>query len=182
MNSLESWKAAPCILAYARDLKVDFPNATLMYTMQHDGIGAAVSPSEAARLTMEYMSECPEASIDALGINIESWCSSTQTFDLNPDGSLGTYKDLYQHLNESKIALLFSELGCSRTLFNRDNGLERFNRDWKQVHTILGPDMIDLWSGFVAYAYDGPEDFRMSIGAPWDGENVMERKCILQWW
>ncbi|CAJ1959034.1 unnamed protein product [Cylindrotheca closterium] len=174
MNSLESWETAPCILAYARDLKREYPEVTLMYAMQHAGIGAAGEPSEAVKLTLDYMSECPEASIDALGVNIESWCSSKQTFDHNPDGSIGTYKELYQHLNHSKIPLFFSELGCSKDDFNRDNELEKGYRDWKQVHSILGSDMIDRWSGFVAYAYDGPLDFKMTLGGRWDGNNTLE--------
>lgn len=173
MNSVESWTAAPCILAYARDLKLFDPTFTLIYTMQHDGIGAALRPSEAVHLTMKYMTEQENASIDVLGVNIESWCSSTQTFELNPDGSVGTYRDLYDHMYDSNISLFFSEDGCSIQLFNRDNGLLRGARDWKQMHTILGKDMLDRWSGFIAYAYDGPVDFRMTSGGPWDGSHTL---------
>lgn len=185
MNSLESWQAAPCILAYSRDLKKSFPKdtITLMYTMQHDGIGAAVSPSETVQLTLNYMtslscskdSKSMGATIDVLGINIESWCSSVdQSFDTNPDGSIGSYKDLYQHVENSTIPLFFSETGCSTALFNHDNGLSSSFRDWGQVSTVLGQSMNEEWSGLVAYAYDGPPFFRMTTGGPWDGLNVLE--------
>lgn len=174
MNSLDSWEASPCIMSYARDLKRYNPSVSLMYTMQHDGIGAVLSPSEAVKLTLDYMTACQEASIDVLGVNIESWCSSTQEFDVNPDGSIGTYKDLYDHMKNATIPIFFSELGCSTELFNRDNGLPKGFRDWNQVNTILGPDMVDRWSGFIAYAYDGPKYFRMTVGPPWDGEHPLE--------
>ena len=202
MNSLHSWPAAPCLLAYARDLKLHYREALendihsdangngndtetianndtdthadvprdvpLIYTMQHDGMGAAISPGMAVQLTLEYMANC--GSLDILGINIESWCSSLQSFEWNEDGSIGSYLDLHNHVVNASAAipLIFSEIGCSRDLFNRDNGLERFSRDWKQLH-VVETNMSDVLSGFIAYAYDGPASFRMTQGGPWDG-------------
>jgi len=232
MNSIRAWRSAPCILAYARDLKryaaaaiekerqrpphrrqpqqrrqqssgddsghYSDNNICLIYTAQHDGIGAALSPAETVQLTLEYMSACGGSSdddligdatsddsgggngngngnggnsvIDLFGINVESWCSSTQTFERNDDNSTGTYADLFWHMENATTAIIFSETGCSKQLFNRDNGLERYVRDWKQLSVILGPEMNSRWSGFVAYAYDGPPYFRMMAdGPPWDG-------------
>lgn len=170
MNSLSTWTAAPCILSYARDLKRHEPDFPLVYTMQHDGIGAAVSPGGAVQLTLEYMTACGH--IDVLGVNIESWCSSLQSFELNEDGSTGSYLDLYNHVNASSIPIIFSEDGCSTELFNRDNGLERYSRDWKQL-SVIETQMSDELSGFVAYAYDGPPPFRMTQGGPWDGQHTL---------
>jgi hypothetical protein len=175
MNSINTWQAAPCVLSYARDLKLYQPDFPLIYTMQHDGIGAVISPAEAVQLTLDYMTCSTNSSIDILGVNIESWCSSNQQFDRNEDGSVGTYLDLYEHVENATIPLLFSEMGCSTSLFNRDNGLSpRGARDWKQVHEVLGEDMADELSGFIAYAYDGPPTFRMTKGGCWDGTNPLD--------
>jgi Glucanosyltransferase len=171
MNSIPSWNAAPCILAFARDLKYHQPNIPLIYTMQHDGMGATITASQAVQLTLEYLTSCG-SHVDILGINIESWCSSRQTFELNEDGSTGSYLDLYEHLRNSSIPLVFSEDGCSMDLFNRDNGLERYARDWKQI-PVVETDMEDVMSGFIAYAYDGPPGFCMTQGGPWDGIHTL---------
>lgn len=186
MNSLESWKAAPCVLAYARDLKRTMitnnsSGFALMYTMQHDAIGAVLTAAETVALTEQYLTECggddsfSSGGIDLLGINIETWCSSRQEFATNEDDSLGPYLDLYQTLhNRTTVPLLFSELGCSKVEFNRDNGLIKGSRDWKQLSVILGRDMVDTWSGFIAYAYDGPTDFRIMAGGPWKGVDPLQ--------
>jgi Glucanosyltransferase len=217
MNSLPHWHSAPCLLAYARDLKRHFGNSgddsrmpPLIYTAQHDGIGASVSPAQQIQLTTNFLT-CSSSgatfteeqssqdgsennndnsnttmvlphAIDAIGINIESWCSSLQTYDSNEDGSLGTFKDLYQHLEDAAIVpIFFSELGCSQLLFDRDNGLRSPEnalsnptmsaRTWKELSVIEG-DMADVWSGYIAYTYDGPSGFRMTEGGPWDGTNM----------
>jgi len=176
LNSLKDWPSAPCLLAYARDLKQYDPNLPLIYTTQHDGISAVVPPAETAKLLLGYLT-ChvdTNATVDILGVNIESWCSSLQTFEKNEDGSEGAYVSLYKQLENSTIPLIFSELGCSQILFNRDNKLgttldsERRARDWRQVATIE-EKMVDDFSGYIAYAYDGPVDFRMTSGGPWDG-------------
>lgn len=61
MDSLESWRAAPCIKAYIRDLKKYMDEhldrrLPLVYTAQDNGIGAAVTAPEAMRLTANYLS------------------------------------------------------------------------------------------------------------------------------
>ena len=229
MNALKTWPAAPCIKAYARDLKsyaataattttttlaaherrTSFP---LVYAAQHDSPTAAVLPDTTMKLTMEYLT-CQEDEdeedddngngkdkddlwIDMFGINVESWCSSLQTFAFNEDGvTESAYHALYQTMrNASSVPLVFTEMGCSKQLFNRDNGLERYTRDWKQVPVVL-QDMVDVFSGFCAYAYDGNPLFRImgsdgdiidgtqeaansssssSTGAHWNGHDVLK--------
>ena len=34
-------------------------------------------------------------------------------------------------------------------------------------------EMSDLWSGFVAYTYDGPTDFNMMSNGPWNGVDTL---------
>ena len=176
MNSLESWQAAPCVLAYARDLKRYSTRLPLLYTAQHDSMGAAVSASEAMKVTMDYLTCDLHNSMDLFGINIESWCSSTQKYAINDDGSTGTYRAVHEALYNVSRPVVFSEMGCSLTEFNKDNGLPRGARDWQQVSVVLGEQMIDTWSGFCAYAYDGNVNFNMMSGGPWNGVTVLEPK------
>ena len=211
MNSLAHWKAAPCVLAYARDLKLymydkfgrpvdplmeeestsnrhhhrqrgQIPPLPLIYATQHDGIGAAVTPAQNLQNMLEYLT-CSRGrddeagtvvGIDMYGINIESWCSSLQTFSRSEDGAVGTYWELFHDLkNVSSVPIIFSEMGCSRALFDRDNGLpSKGVRDWKQI-SVVEHKMNDVLSGFVAYTYDGSPGFRMTTDGPWNGHDVL---------
>ena len=45
-------------------------------------------------------------------------------------------------------------------------------RDWRQVSIVMD-EMADSWSGFVAYAYDGPDDFVMMSGGPYNGADIL---------
>jgi len=179
MNDLKTWKAAPCIKAYVRDLKrhMTTRKLPLLYTAQDAGVGAAVTNVKAMQLTLDYLtcttSNKMNASIDILGINVESWCSSTGTFQHNDDGSIGSYYLLWNGLHNSSIPLVFAEMGCPHSLFNRDNNISDKTRDWNQVSTVLN-DMADTWSGFSAYTYDGSPDFNMMRGGPWNGCDVLK--------
>lgn len=184
MNSLIAWKAAPCIKAYVRDLKIYMSqhmnrSLPLVYTAQDNGIGASIMAPEAMRLTADYLS-CQsknnnkgDSSIDIFGINVESWCSSTGSFELNDDGTIGTYFELWQALRNTSLALVFAEMGCAHSLFNKDNNISDKTRDWRQVAVVLN-EMTDSWSGFCAYAYDGNVDFNMFGGGPWNGRDVLD--------
>jgi len=180
MNSLESWSAAPCIKAYGEDLKIYMMknynrSLPLIYAAQNSGIGPQIDPVDAMKITSDYLA-CQtksslmapkgyfsggfENSIDTFGINIESWCSSLNTFEVAGDGSIGSYYALWKGLNDTRIPLVFSEMGCSHLHFDHDNGLsEDGTRDWEQVPVVLN-DMNDVFSGFCAYAYDGNKGFQ----------------------
>ena len=191
LNSLADWPAAPCLLAYARDLKLYAPGFPLIYTTQHDGITAEVTPAQTVQLLADYLTchsndennntNSLAATIDIMGVNIESWCSSLGTFERNEDGTKGSYLDVYEHLANSTVPIIFSELGCGQNFFDRDNGLgtplegsdHLKAREWKQVH-VVETDMVDEFSGYLAYTYDGPIDFRMTTGGPWDGVHPLE--------
>jgi hypothetical protein len=183
MNSLTAWRAAPCIKAYVRDLKRYMSqqmdrNLPLLYTAQDNGIGASITAPQAMRLTADYLScqtenNKQDSVIDIFGINVESWCSSTGSFEINDDGTIGTYFELWQALHNTSVALVFAEMGCAHSLFNRDNNITDKNRDWKQIPVVLN-QMSDSWSGFCAYAYDGNVDFNMFRGGPWNGRDVLE--------
>jgi hypothetical protein len=114
--------------------------------------------------------------IDIFGINVESWCSSTQDFYQNPDGTLGSYFSLLRALNATSVPVIFSEMGCPHKLFDRDDKLHRTvegTRDWAQIKYVMN-EMSDIWAGFIAYTYDGASDFDMFKGGPWDGRNVLQ--------
>lgn len=173
MNNIKTWRSAPCVKAYGRDLQTylqqhfvsrPFP---LLYTAQDSGIGAAVTNVDAMRLTANYLScrddddtsevggEGMEISpIDIFGINVESWCSSIASFRYNDDGTIGSYYKLYQALYNVSTALVLSEMGCPQSYFNRDNGVPDKTRSWNQISVVKG-NMSDTWSGFCAYAYSG---------------------------
>lgn len=181
MNSLMTWKAAPCIKAYVRDLKIHMEKnmhrkLPLLYTAQGGGIGAPVTAPEAMRLTANYLScqsNKQDSSIHVFGINVESWCSSLGGFERNDDGAVGAYFELWQALWNASVSLVFAEMGCAHSLFNRDNDVADKSRDWKQILIVLN-DMADSWSGFCACAYDGNVGFDMFDGGPWNGRDVLE--------
>ncbi|KAL7489754.1 hypothetical protein ACHAW6_015424 [Cyclotella cf. meneghiniana] len=231
MNSLKGWKAAPCVKAYLDDLarfgkrvfktksksgggtaRMTFP---LLYAAQHDSPSAEQLPDEAIKLTFDYLScHYPKSDNDEdsfrlldntviFGINIESWCSSLQTFDYEENGiDESSYHSLWRTLFKGtklettmdavttevtvkeiptispkplSIPIVFSEMGCSKYLFNRDNGLQQpsLARDWKQIAVVLDHPMSDEMSGFIAYGYDGGGNaaFRMmgDDNVRWDG-------------
>lgn len=181
MNSLETWKAAPCIAAYSRDLRL-YASSTLrtrpfplIYSAQNDGITPAVTASDSMKLTMDYLTCDEVARIDIFAINVESWCSSLESFQENEDDNEGSYHVLWRELHNSSIPIVFSEMGCALDDFDRENGLSHGARDWAQVPVVLY-DMGDVWSGFCAYAYSGNPLFDMMSGAPWNGIDVLEPK------
>jgi len=142
-------------------------------------IVADVAGDEAMTHGMQHFSEnrFGMSPIDIFGINVESWCSSSQDFYYNPDGTFGSYYSLWKALQAISVPVIFSEMGCPHQLFDRDDLLHRNvegTRDWAQVPYVLN-EMRDTWAGFIAYTYDGGgNDFNMFTGGPWDGRNVLQ--------
>ena len=215
MNDEKAWQAAPCIRAYARDLKLFMDrmvdkgvfNRTLplIYAAQDSSMigGADMNSDTVMKLTVDYLTCVDEekgtvvadvagnesshavqrfeenkfgqSPIDIFGVNIESWCSSTQNFRYNPYGTPGSYYSLWKALRNTSIPIIFSEMGCPHSHFDRDDK-ERVTpegtRDWAQV-SIVTNEMADSWSGFIAYTYDGPKDFTMFEGGNWNGRDIL---------
>jgi hypothetical protein len=226
MNNLKAWAAAPCVKAYLDDLARYGHNVLrvqngsgrkampLLYATQHDSPAAEQLPDEAIKLTFDYLSCKSKADISntnskflentvLFGINIESWCSSLQSFEYEENGiDESSYHSLWRTLSKGtktettmdavsgeitaqelptispkplNIPVIFSEMGCSKYLFNLDNGLQRpsLARDWNQMKAVLTRPMNDEMSGFVAYGYDGGGNaaFRMmgNDNAKWNG-------------
>jgi hypothetical protein len=171
----------------------------LAYAAQHDSITAQMTADESMKLTMDYLTCGPEEDknenekshynnddgnnsgdadgIDVFGINVESWCSSLQNFHYNEDGITETaYYRLWQEMRNASVALLFTEMGCSKMLFDRDNGLQLDKsapvRDWAQVPIVLH-EMVDVFSGFCAYTYSGNPLFDMMGGGVWNGHDIL---------
>ena len=225
MNNLKAWGAAPCVKAYLDDLaryslhksrnrhisENDKARRSLplLYTAQHDSPSAEQSPDEAIKLTFDYLS-CRSKNSGYLegvvffGINIESWCSSLQSFEYEENGfDESSYHSVWRTLFKGTklestmdavtgeitwqelptispeplhTPIIFSEMGCSKYLFNRDNGLQQ-TRDWKQIQVVLEHPMSDDLSGFIAYGYDGGGNaaFRMmgDDNIKWDGDTPL---------
>jgi Glucanosyltransferase len=222
MNSRDSWNAAPCIKAYARDLKIymkfqlgnGYRPLPLIYAAQHSAIWSNVGNVGTMLLTLNYLtckssslspsndndhhnqqlnvmsssssssssqssssSSSSEPPIDIFGVNVESWCSSLNTFVFNEDGkSAGSYYSLWLGLHDSTVPLVMTEMGCSHAQFDKDNGrgmVTGGTRDWSDVSVVLH-EMSDTWSGFCAYAYHGNAMFNMFTGGPWRGSEPLE--------
>ncbi|KAL7438926.1 hypothetical protein ACHAXM_006584 [Skeletonema potamos] len=217
MNDEASWRAAPCVRSYARNLKLFMDKLVedgavqrtlpLIYAAQDSSVlGGAENDSDTiVKLTADYLT-CAETGkgtivadvagdepthglqhftenrfgispIDIFGINIESWCSSTQDFYYNPDGTIGSYYSLWMALQATSVPVIFSEMGCPHKLFDRDDPLHRTvegTRDWAQIKYVMN-EMSDVWAGFIAYTYDGGgNDFAMFTGGSWDGLSVLQ--------
>lgn len=198
----------------------------LMYATQHDSPSAEFPTDDAMKLTLDYLTCHDDAASTArgpsshnaagwashrspfiFGINIESWCSSLQTFEYEEDGlTESSYHSLWNTMRGSNLTkttmdavtgvkttvqiprtisplpasvpIVFSEMGCSRFSFNKDNDVTpKMMRDWKQIPLVSdGGPMSDVFSGFVAYGYDGGGNkyFRMMGGTnKWDGLNPL---------
>lgn len=192
----DSWRAAPCIKAYGRDLKLymrrhNMRPLPLIYAAQHSGIGQ-VGDVGTMWLTLNYLtcsdgggksssnlllqdaSSSPPPPVDIFGVNVESWCSSRASFVFNEDGSASSYYSLWLGLHQSTVPLVFTEMGCSHVQFDRDNGLHtpEGTRNWKQVEAVLH-EMSDTWSGFCAYGYYGNSVFNMFKGGPWRSDPLL---------
>lgn len=190
INTGVAWQAASCVKAYVRDLKsfqaADGGRALpLMYATQHSALGAGMNVSEAVRVTHDYFT-CEEEStnrlgggddvgataVDIFGVNIESWCSSLDTYETTEEGHEGTYLTIHEDLSGSSVPIVFTEMGCSHNDYNSGNDMGgNGTRDWNQVSVVLN-EMADSFSGFCAYAYYGNDEFNMFSGGPWNGGPV----------
>ncbi len=151
MNDEASWRAAPCVRSYARNLKLFMDKLVddgitqrtlpLIYATQDSSVlgGAEMSSDTMVKLTADYLT-CAESGkgtivkdvagdepthgkqhftdnrfgispIDIIGVNIESWCSSTQDFKYNPDGSEGSFFSLWKAMQKTSVPVIFSEMG-----------------------------------------------------------------------
>ena len=199
----------------------------LMYATQHDSPSAEFPTDDAMKLTLDYLTcrddaantaRGPSSSTGAaggsshrspfiFGINIESWCSSLQSFEYEEDGlTESSYHSLWNTMRggnltkttmdavtgvkttveiprtisplPASVPIVFSVMGCSRFSFNKDNDVApKMIRDWRQIPLVSGGGpMSDVFSGFVAYGYDGGGNkyFRMMGGTnKWDGFNPL---------
>ena len=174
------FRAAPCVRAYSRDLKLfmdgmvaanDDDGAAsvahrrtlpLMYASQDSSPmgGAALDKDRALRLTTDYLTcvrgnggvdgggdggvgggagggggesddddgeedgkavvarmqlrrhdRMSSPAVDIVGINVESWCSSTQNYARNRDGTPGPFYHLHEALENASVPLIFTEVG-----------------------------------------------------------------------
>ena len=163
----------------------------LMYATQHDSPSAEFPTDDAMKLTLDYLTcrdddantaRGPSSSASTaggsshhspfiFGINIESWCSSLQTFEYEEDGlTESSYHSLWNTMRggnltkttmdavtgvkttveiprtisplPASVPIVFSEMGCSRFSFNKDNdATPKMIRDWRQIPLVsdVGP-------------------------------------------
>ena len=94
----------------------------LIYAYQDSStLGATFDRKRAIKLTMEYMTctttgtkddkqKSSSSPVDMLGINVESWCSSTQEYKRNSDGTPGSYYALHEALVNTTVPIIFTEV------------------------------------------------------------------------
>jgi hypothetical protein len=142
MDDERHFGAAPCVRAYSADLKLFMDRMVrdgalerslpLIYASQDASPmgGAALDKDQALRLTTDYLT-CVRGDgdgddedgrarrqmspVDIMGINVESWCSSTQDYVRNHDGTPGPYFHLHEALENASVPLIFTEVGNLRS-------------------------------------------------------------------
>ncbi|CAK7902673.1 pH-responsive protein 2 [[Candida] anglica] len=73
---------------------------------------------------------------DFFGINMYEWCGSSSY-------TLSGYSTISKQYQNAGIPLFFSEYGCNKVT----------PRQFQEVGTIYGPDMLNIWSGGIVYMY-----------------------------
>lgn len=157
------WGAIPCVKALARDLKAYMKSCAcfaravpLIYAAtDHADMGGV----RVRQLISNYLTCGPEQGLDAYGINIYSWCSSTATLD-----DKSTYGQLITEYTGYNIPLILTEFGCNVGDFDSHYPYTALQRTWKQVAAIFGNKMSAVFSGGFAYEYSMTDnDFGMVL-------------------
>jgi len=98
-------------------------------------------------LISQYIN-CGKGSPDVYGMNIYTWCSTQSTYE-----NFSTYALVTHDYETYRIPMIFSEFGCTAGNFESRYPFTENQRTWKQVSTLFGPQMSDVWSGGIAYEY-----------------------------
>ncbi|KAG8942830.1 1,3-beta-glucanosyltransferase gas1, partial [Tulasnella sp. 408] len=124
--------SAPFIKAAARDVKA---------YLKSKGSSALVSFSSTDgdagwRLALaDYLAcDTDATSIDLYGLNVYRWCG---------DGSITNYNSIISDYQDYPIPAYFSEFGC----------ITSPPRLWTEVPALFGEQMVNEWSGGIAFSY-----------------------------
>ncbi|KAG8957818.1 1,3-beta-glucanosyltransferase gas1 [Tulasnella sp. 408] len=102
----------------------------------------------------EYLAcDTDAASIDLYGLNTYRWCG---------DGSISNYNGIISDFQNFPIPAYFSEYGCIKTP----------PRLWTEVGALFGEQMVNEWSGGVAFSYFPTADGFGMVTISSDGSSV----------
>ncbi|KIO26570.1 carbohydrate-binding module family 43 protein [Tulasnella calospora MUT 4182] len=121
--------SAPFIKAAVRDVKAYLKSkgsSALVSYSSTDGADAALA---------DYLAcDTDASSIDLYGLNVYRWCG---------DGSISNYNGIISDFQNYPIPAYFSEFGCIKSP----------PRLWTEVAALFGKQMVNEWSGGVAFSY-----------------------------
>ncbi|KAG8912691.1 1,3-beta-glucanosyltransferase gas1 [Tulasnella sp. 417] len=142
--------AAPFIKAAARDVK-----AYLKSKGSSALVSFASTDGDTWRTALaEYLAcDTDATSIDLYGFNNYRWCGA---------GSLANYNSVLSDFQNFPIPAYFSEFGCIKSP----------PRLWTEVAVLFGEEMVDNWSGGVAFSYFPTADGFGMVTISSDGSSV----------
>ncbi|KAG9045555.1 1,3-beta-glucanosyltransferase gas1 [Tulasnella sp. UAMH 9824] len=146
--------SAPFIKAAARDVKAYLKSkgsSALVSFSSTDGSDGADGWRTALA---EYLAcDTDATSIDLYGLNTYRWCG---------DGSIANYNGIISDFQNFPIPAYFSEYGCIKTP----------PRLWTEVGALFGEQMVNEWSGGVAFSYFPTADGFGMVTISSDGSSV----------
>lgn len=179
MNTDLSWAAAPCVKAFARDVKAYMRSCKHAMRPVPLTYAAADVPGGKKHLSAEAMDglkaqylqceggqtaiEGGETAIDMYGLNLYRWCSDQASF-------ASVYAKLQSYLEDLSIPVIMTEFDCDNFVYHLNGTAHIGQRDWKAMTELLSPTMSSVFSGGTAYSYgvEGGTGFAMYLGGSTD--------------
>ncbi|KAG8929853.1 1,3-beta-glucanosyltransferase gas1 [Tulasnella sp. 417] len=139
VNSRTQTHSAPFIKAAARDVKAYLKSkgsSALVGYSSTDGGDGAGKHGWKTRLLADYLAcDTDATSIDLYGLDVYRWCGEF--------GSISDYSPIISYFKDYPIPAYFSEFGCIISVPRR----------WNEVPVLFGEQMVNEWSGGVAFSY-----------------------------
>ncbi|PVU95709.1 hypothetical protein BB559_002628 [Furculomyces boomerangus] len=134
-NSKSNTPASAFVKASIRDIKTYIKSQKLSIP-----VGYVDNDDEAIRLSLISYFNCgddPNARADFYGVNTYRWCGKDATY------SSSGYDDMISPFAKYSIPVIITEFGCNTVQ----------PRTFKEIESILGPDMENISSGGLVYEF-----------------------------
>ncbi|PVU84997.1 hypothetical protein BB559_007264 [Furculomyces boomerangus] len=134
-NSKSNTPASAFVKASIRDIKTYIKSQKLSIP-----VGYVDNDDEAIRLSLISYFNCgddPNARADFYGVNTYRWCGPNATF------TSSGYDDMISPFANYSIPVIITEFGCNTVQ----------PRTFKEIESILGPDMENISSGGLVYEF-----------------------------
>ncbi|KAG9045554.1 1,3-beta-glucanosyltransferase gas1 [Tulasnella sp. UAMH 9824] len=148
--------SAPFIKAAARDVKAYLKSkgsSALVSFSSTDGPNGAAGVSWRTALAEYLACDTDATSIDLYGLNAYRWCGA---------GSVADESTIMSDFQNYPIPAYFSEFGC----------IKNPPRLWTEVGALFGEQMVNEWSGGVAFSYFPTSDGFGMVTISSDGSSV----------